>query len=333
MADHRRRRQHVRPSKQTVARRRFGAVVLLALVLAALGFVVFARRPLNTPARRQAQESDGAVAIDPNYFSTGACMAYPPTHGDQHETVFLDAGHGGIDPGAIGTTETGQTVHEANETLPVELDAMALLRADGFRVVASRTRAETVLRLHADDVSDGVLTLKGAHDDVAARDICANRAKASVLVGIYFDYGGSAQNAGSITTYDPDRSFRKKSLALANLVQRDVLGAMNARGWQIPNGGVMSDATLGSSVPTAPGTGGSLAADAAAYNHLLLLGPAAPGYFSTPSTMPGTVIEPLFVTDPFEATIAASSSGQHVIATGIAKAVETYFSDQHSAKH
>jgi hypothetical protein len=36
-------------------------------------------------------------------------------------------------------------------------------------------------------------------------------------------------------------------------------------------------------------------------------------------------IEPLFITDPFEASIAASSLGQHVIADGVARGVEPYF--------
>ena len=41
-------------------------------------------------------------------------------------------------------------------------------------------------------------------------------------------------------------------------------------------------------------------------------------------TMPGALIEPLFVTDPFEGTLAASPSAQQVIARGIARAVEQY---------
>ena len=73
--------------------------------------------------------------LDPSAFAAGACEAFEPTKGDRHETVFLDAGHGGIDPGGVGTTEAGKTIYEADETLPVELDAMALLRAKGFRVV------------------------------------------------------------------------------------------------------------------------------------------------------------------------------------------------------
>jgi N-acetylmuramoyl-L-alanine amidase len=49
-----------------------------------------------------------------------------------------------------------------------------------------------------------------------------------------------------------------------------------------------------------------------------------PGYFTTPSLMPGVVIEPLYITDPFEGTIADSVKGQQTIAQGIATAVEQY---------
>ena len=241
-------------------------------------------------------------------------MAFEPTKGDRHETVFLDAGHGGIDPGGIGTTEAGKTIYEADETLPVELDAMALLRAKGFRVVVSRTKDTTVVRLSAADESGGELTLQGSHDDVVARDECANDAGARALVGIYFDAGSSPQNAGSLTAYDAARTFASANLTLATLVQTDVLGDMNAQGWSIPNDGVLPDTTLGSYVGD-PSTGG-IAGEAASYNHLLLLGPAAAGYFSSPSEMPGAVIEPLYLTDPFEGSIADTSHGQTVIAAG-----------------
>jgi N-acetylmuramoyl-L-alanine amidase len=56
-----------------------------------------------------------------------------------------------------------------------------------------------------------------------------------------------------------------------------------------------------------------------------LLGPAQSGYFTTPGQMPGELVEPLFITDPSEATIAASTQGQQVIAQGLASAVEAYF--------
>lgn len=263
----------------------------------------------------------GPYAIDPAAFSPGSCIAYPPTRGDRHVTVFLDAGHGGRDPGGVGHTSSGQAIAEAPINLAVTDDARRLLSAAGFRVVVSRTRNSSVVRLSPADVSGQELSLLGAHADVVARDVCANKAHANVLIGIYMDAGG-ANEAGAITGYDPDRRFGAKNLKLADLLQRDVLAAMNAQGWQIPDGGVKSDIGLGST----SGSGSGLAAEAAAYGHLLLLGPAAPGYFSTPSEMPGAVIEPLFITDPFEGSLAVNAHAQQVIARGITQAVTRYFS-------
>ena len=253
-------------------------------------------------------------AIDPALFSPGSCVAFAPTHGDRHATVFLDAGHGGIDPGAIGTTARGTSVDEADVNLRIELDATAVLRARGYRVVVSRTRDTTVLRLSHADVAGRLLTALGVRREVGARDVCANLAGASILIGIYMN-AGSAGAAGCLTAYDPVRRFSAANLKLATLVQRDVLRAMNARGFAIPDGGVRPDTGLGSAVSSAD----------LAYGHLILIGPAKAGYFVTPSRMPGALTEPLFLTDPFEASIAASSLGQRVIARGLAAAVDQYF--------
>jgi N-acetylmuramoyl-L-alanine amidase len=271
-------------------------------------------------AGRDGHDGGGGQAIDPARFSPGACVAFAPTAGNRHETVFLDAGHGGIDPGAVGTTQNGTAVAESTVNLPIELDAMAILRAQGYRVVVSRTANTSVTKLTRADVSGGILTVHGAFADVAARDVCANLAKADVLVGIYMD-GGYEGQGGSVTGYDADRPFAAENLRLATLVQHNVVAAMNARGWGIPDNGVLPDSGLGSATSAA----------AQAYDHLLLLGPAKAGYFSTPSDMPGALIEPLYVTDPFEASIAASAQGQHVIAGGIAEAVSQYFASTQSS--
>ncbi len=310
-----------RPSRQQAAveararvvRRRRRVLVVLVLAVSAATVWLVVPRP---------QSAAGGVPLDPAAFSPGACVAYPPTVGDRHTTVFLDAGHGGLDPGAVGTTSSGATVDEGAVTLPVELDTAALLRARGYRVVVSRTTDSNVVRLAPPELSGGVLSLRGAHDDVAARDVCANLAGAAVLVGIYFDSGASPADAGCVTTYDTARPFSADDRRLATLLQRDVLAAMDARGWAIPDGGVQPDSVEGSLVPTS--SGGPIAAKAATYGHVLLLGPAEAGYFATPSRMPGALVEPLFVTDPFEGTLAASPSAQRVIAYGLAQAVGQY---------
>jgi N-acetylmuramoyl-L-alanine amidase len=216
----------------------------------------------------------------------------------------------------MGQTEAGRTVFEADLTLPVELDAANLLRARGFAVAVSRTRDSLVGRLAPDDFSGELLTAQGVHADIAARDECANRARASVLVGIYFDAGESAGNAGCLAAYDRARPFWLANLRLADLVQKDVLSAVNFHGWRVPDDGVTPDLGLG---------GPALTAESATYGHLLLLGPPEPGWFTSASNMPGALIEPLFVTDPFEASIAASPTGQEAIASGLTLAVEQYF--------
>jgi len=304
-------------------RRRSPLVVAGVLAAAVLGTLLGLRAIRGGAGDAAATEASATgTPLDPRYFAPGACEAFSPTAGDRGETVFLDAGHGGIDPGGVGETESGQQITEAQETLPTELDTMALLRADGFRVVVSRTRDTTVLRLHPDDVANGAFTILGTHDDVAARDVCANMAHANVLVGIYFDAGASPDDAGALTAYDPTRPFAAENKRLAELIETDVLDAMNAQGWQIPDDGAQPDGTLGSAVVD---PGSSLADKALAYNHILLLGPAEAGYFSTPSRMPGALTEPLYVTDPFEGSIANSPRGQHVMATGIADGIEEYF--------
>lgn len=309
---------------------RRGRIRLTLIILAVIGTVVAVQQLITpggrsasatahegSPAGRRAQISPATATgpLDPAVFAPGSCVAYSPTVGDRHETVFLDAGHGGPDPGAVGETESGATIYEKDITLPVELDTAALLRAHGYRVVVSRTTGGAVARLGPGDISDGILTVEGAHLEVAERDVCANIAKADVLIGIYFDAGASPDDAGSITSYDPDRPFSPESLRMAELLQSTVLDDMNAQGWGIPNGGVNSSVLEG---------GPALTPAAAAYDHLMLLGPAKAGYFSTPSEMPGAVIEPLFITDPFEGSIADSVKAQHVIAGGIAEAVEKF---------
>ena len=309
---------------------RFGPVLLLVGAVCIVGAAALAGvHLLGIGSAGSALSPSGGEPVDPGTFAAGSCAAFPPSAGDRGETVFLDAGHGGIDPGAVGVTRSGRTILEADETLPLELDAMALLRAKGFRVVVSRTGASTVLRLGPPDTSGGVLTLQGAHDDVAARDVCANAAGARVMVGIYYDAGPTQQNAGSITAYDADRPFSSANRRLATLVQNDVLARMDAQGWAIPDDGVQPDAGLGSLNGT-PSAGG-IAAEAAAYDHLMLIGPPMAGFFSTPSLMPGVVIEPLYITDPFEGSLADSATGRTVIAQGIASAVEQFLAPSPTA--
>jgi N-acetylmuramoyl-L-alanine amidase len=234
--------------------------------------------------------------------------------------VVLDAGHGGPDPGAVGTTQGGRVVDEASLTLATVMEAVPLLQGRGYRVVVSRTTNSGVARLGAGDLVNGTYTAQGSLRDLTARVTCANRANAAVLVGVHFNSGAIAANAGMLTVYDEAREFSPQSFGLASSLHTTVLAAMNRRGWEIPDGGVIKDATAG---------GPALDAAGRAYGRLVLLGPAAPGYLPTPSRMPGAVVEPLFLSNPFEASIAAGPEGQRAIAAGLADAVDTFLASGH----
>jgi N-acetylmuramoyl-L-alanine amidase len=306
-----------RPSLR-VRRRRTLTAFTVVLVLVLVGIANVRHRAKGATVRSTPPIADSSGQFGGPQFGPGACVALAPTTGNRHETVFVDAGHGGPDPGGSGGTSNGQSVDERQLTLPVALDVASSLRADGYRVVLSRMVDTSVARLGAADLShSGTLSLQGEHRDTVARVACANLSRAAVLVSVHFNAFSDASAHGLLTTYDDSRPFAAANQMLAQLVDRDVLAAMHAGGWQVPDRGVMSDTTVGTP---------ALSAQAHQYGHLLLLGPAAPGWLDHPTTMPGVIVEPLFLTNPAEASVAADPGGQRAIATGIVSAIEAFLS-------
>jgi N-acetylmuramoyl-L-alanine amidase len=230
--------------------------------------------------------------------------------------VYVDPGHGGVDHGATGTTTAGVTVEEKTLTLATGLDLLALLRSAGYRVVLSRIDDTLLLRPQPGDLVHGHLTVTGIHHDLLARVACANAAQANVLIDLHFNAFHNPRVNGAETLYDSARPFRAANLRLALLVQHAVVAQLRARGWAVPDRGVLDD--------TLAGTPALSPADAA-YGHLVVLGPAAPGYLDQPSAMPGVLCEPLFVTHPAEADVAASVQGQQAIAQGLTHAITAFF--------
>jgi len=253
------------------------------------------------PVKSAAPISSHAVLAG---LEDGACMSLAPTSGRSGQTAFIDAGHGGLDPGVVGATKAGHQVLEKDATLAVAVRLAAQLRADGFVVVMSRTRDTTVMKLSAADSSYGAITSSAIHRDLAARAACANAAGANVLVSIHFDGFSDPSVGGAETFYDAARSFAGSNQRLANDLQSALVASLG-----VADRGVFTDDQL--AAPTLTASGDS-------YNHLIELGPLSPGWVDNPSGMPGALVEPLFITNPSEAQIASDPAGQQKIAEALA---------------
>lgn len=236
-------------------------------------------------------------------LESGACLSYAPTHGSLDRTIFLDAGHGGLDPGVVGASVGGHRVLEKDATLAVATRLVALLRADGYRVVMARTQDTTVWKMSAADVATGSIGASAERRDLAARAACANAASASVLVSIHFDGFDDPSVVGTETFYDSARTFGDANRRLAGDLQAALVATLGTT-----DRGIWTDDQLGA--PTLTSSGSS-------YGHLIELGPASPGWVDNPSQMPGALVEPLFVTNRGEAQLASDPAGQQRIASAL----------------
>jgi N-acetylmuramoyl-L-alanine amidase len=251
----------------------------------------------------------GQVAL--SGVEQGACVSFPSSDGRSSKTVFIDPGHGGLDPGVVGTVG-GHQVLEKDVALGVGTRLAALLRDGGYRVVMSRTRDTSVTTLGPNDTVTGALTGSAEHRDLVTRAACANAAGASVLVSIHFDAFDDPAVGGTETFYDAERPFAAENKRLAADLQSALVAGLGTS-----DRGAWTDDQL-----VAP----TLTASGSLYGHLIELGPAATGWVDNPSQMPGALVEPLFLTNASEAKLASTASGQQKVAAALKSGLEKYLS-------
>ncbi|HLG51308.1 MAG TPA: N-acetylmuramoyl-L-alanine amidase [Chloroflexota bacterium] len=229
--------------------------------------------------------------------------------------VFLDPGHGGEDTGTIGLTEDGMVVEEKTVALALALRTAGRLRAAGIGVVLSRTDDRLPGAQPSDYTADGTtLTADGVLADLQRRIDRANASGARVLLSIHLNAYDDPSVRGTETFYDPSRPFASESYRFARLVQTSVVQALRQNGYDTPDRGVSDDTDL---------IADRLGALDPSYHHLVLLGPGVPGQLR-PSTMPGALNEVFFLTNPAEATAAATTDMQDLIAAAYAQAIEQF---------
>ena len=143
-------------------------------------------------------------APEPDATKTETPVAKPARRADERPLVAIDAGHGGVDPGAIGASGT----HEKRITLAFaqelkrQLDATGRLRTMLTReedifirlrdriAIARRAGADMFVSLHADSLDNrrargaSVYTLSDRASDKEAAALAAKENKADLIAGI-----------------------------------------------------------------------------------------------------------------------------------------------------
>jgi N-acetylmuramoyl-L-alanine amidase len=163
--------------------------------------------------------------------------------------VVIDAGHGGRDPGAIGTDAAGRRYSEKDITLALALALRAeLLREGGIRValtraddrilplayrpeIARRLEADLFVSIHADsagerdDVSGAsIYTLSEEASSEAAARFAARENDADRLNGITI--AGQSAAVSAILVELSQQRTQEDALAFADLVLREGAGAL-----------------------------------------------------------------------------------------------------------
>ena len=219
--------------------------------------------------------------------------------------VVIDAGHGGVDPGAInranGLREKDVTLKIAKAIRDELLDSgrvrVALTRDDDHYLVlrerygiARRLRADLFISIHCDSVGVGdatgasVYTLSEVASDKEAARLAARENKADVIAGV--NLGEAGEDVSSILIDLTQRETMNASANFARLLGREAKPLVPMK----PNFHRMAS--------------------------LMVL--KAPD-------MPSILFETGYISNPVDAAFLDSSEGRQRIAEGVRRAVEVHF--------
>jgi N-acetylmuramoyl-L-alanine amidase len=224
--------------------------------------------------------------------------------GPSRRVVVVDAGHGGVDPGAIAVTG----MHEKEVTLQIARALRTALEATGrYRVVMTRdadvflalrdrvaiardAKADLFVSLHADSIDRGtvrglsVYTLSDQASDREAAQLAARENRADALAGV--DLARTSDQVARVLVSMAQRHTLNQSRRLANQIVETMRGEFPL----IPQ----PHRSAGFAVLTAP-------------------------------DVPAVLIEMGYLSSPQDARLLATGAHQQRLARSIARAVDRFF--------
>ena len=198
--------------------------------------------PVSEAVFRNPDERRPILSKTPLPVSRPAVLASPPPSADDRPTVVIDAGHGGVDPGAIGVSGTHEKVLALDYALELRRQ---LLETGRYRVVLTRQEdvfirlrdriaiaqqagGDLFVSLHANTYKTAevrgasVYTLSEKASDAEAAALAAKENTADIIAGV--DLSAQTQDVSMILIDLAQRETMNLSKNFANsLVDR--LGA------------------------------------------------------------------------------------------------------------
>ena len=128
--------------------------------------------------------------------------------------IAVDAGHGGMDGGAVSNTG----VLEKDINLKIALNLKELLENNGAKVVMTRTRDES---LHSND--KGSIKSKKRSDLLNRRNI-VNNSDCDIFISIHLNYFTESQYKGAQVFYE---TTHPESQKLAEVIQSELITVLD----------------------------------------------------------------------------------------------------------
>lgn len=248
--------------------------------------------PADTPVRKPAAAAGRAPAV-------------PKESAQRRYVIVVDAGHGGVDPGAV--SDSG--VHEKNITLAIARELRRQLEETGrYRVVMTRdrdvqmrlrdrlelarkVRADLFISLHADKIQRAnvrgasIYTLSRTASDAESARLAERENTAGVVAGV--DLSSESQEIAGILLDLAMREKMNESSLLARFLE-DAFRRKNVK--LLPN----SHRSAGFAVLKAP-------------------------------DVPSVLIETGFMSNPAEVKLLGSAEFQRRISSAVVEGVDAYF--------
>ncbi len=327
-----------------------GIVVVVALAFAGTLLVSVLRGfdsdgPPGTQVAAQQPAGSGPPVVT-STVPAGAGNATPGADGSvpvsdegvsdsgQPYVVCLDVGHGGIDWGYTRTDpDTGELIaKESDLNLEIAQGIERRLETQGVEVVLTRT-GDTLVNLAGEDVNgdgeqaedgDGSGEIDSAEDtydnldELQARVNVCNDANADLLISIHINGAENTDLQGYESWWAEDRPDSDESKWFAQDVVAEFGEQFDAAGFTVESRGAQDDRDTDIPAEDLPPD---------AFEHYVVLSPDKPERDFIGSTMPGAVVESLFLSNDDDWAVLSDPAGIDAIVNAYVSSINAFFTE------